>query len=639
MSKQTSTQIPLRPKPTKPSSCQIYLIRVLSCFTLCAGIAYVCHRWLFFIYGICSTSAKWWGLPFLLTDTLLLMAPIFSLFTIWNPKFNDDKNLFEMMPTSSFPMVDVLVPCYNEPVRIVQEVLEAASKMNYPISKLNVYLLDDGNSKEMKDMTEMLNTYNEGKAAKIHYIARHKPEGVPHHAKAGNMNNALFNGNLEGTFITVFDCDMIPTPQYLQTIIPHFFEWNADHQKWAVDEKMSLIQTPQDFYNTPKSDPLGQRYAFFYDFSLPGWNGHGVVPCCGTNMTMRRKHLMNIGGFATLSVTEDIITSMRLTASGYKTTYVADHLTFGLAPTSLDAYYKQRSRWALGSIQILLREPPYRKQGLNLAEKILYTWQCSQYLMSIPFLLILLCPFAYYTEPDILLSGAPIWLWLQYFLPYYFGMLSTNLVAASNVGALYVVRGSEEFFSNTFINIEAALKAALNIDTGFAVTQKDGKDTFQIRDLIYCSPHIVYILLTFLLTFDFIMGAVKGNTVPETIDLAYIASCLVMFGGLISNCWNLSAHIRFAFYKDPQISFEDFSINAIKEQIEEEEASEKSPLLPTTYSDSKGDSAVTEPAAVDTSAKFESNYVSGQDKCKYAEVKQDDVPNALPVAVAIADEQ
>jgi len=112
-----------------------------------------------------------------------------------------------------------------------------------------------------------------------------------------------------------------------------------------------------------------------------------------------------------------------------------------------------------------------------------------------------------------------------------------------------------------------------------------------------------------------------------------------MFGGLISNCWNLSAHIRFAFYKDPQISFEDFSINAIKEQIEEEEASEKSPLLPTTYSDSKGDSAVTEPATVDTSAKFESNYVSSQDKCKYAEVKQDDVPNALPVAVAIADEQ
>lgn len=45
---------------------------------------------------------------------------------------------------------------------------------------------------------------------------RVKPSGVPHHAKAGNVNHALFQGNTSGEFLLLLDCDMLAEPHILQ---------------------------------------------------------------------------------------------------------------------------------------------------------------------------------------------------------------------------------------------------------------------------------------------------------------------------------------------------------------------------------------------------------------------------------------
>jgi cellulose synthase (UDP-forming) len=64
-----------------------------------------------------------------------------------------------------------------------------------------------------------------GRAANLSYLARTKVKGVPHHAKAGNINSALLKES-EGssTFVLVLDCDMTVHPDFLQNILGHFYK-------------------------------------------------------------------------------------------------------------------------------------------------------------------------------------------------------------------------------------------------------------------------------------------------------------------------------------------------------------------------------------------------------------------------------
>jgi cellulose synthase (UDP-forming) len=89
-----------------------------------------------------------------------------------------------------WPTVDVYVPTYNEDLDIVRQTVLAAMSMDYPASKLNVYILDDGKRASFRAFAE---------EAGCGYIARADNS----HAKAGNLNHAL--GVTEGEFIAIFD--------------------------------------------------------------------------------------------------------------------------------------------------------------------------------------------------------------------------------------------------------------------------------------------------------------------------------------------------------------------------------------------------------------------------------------------------
>ena len=73
-------------------------------------------------------------------------------------------------------------------------------------------------------------------------------KGVPHHAKAGNINSQLLKGRNRGgrfgEYVVVFDCDMIPKPDFLDTVMGHFYEKNQAGQ-WQSRTRLAFVQTPQ----------------------------------------------------------------------------------------------------------------------------------------------------------------------------------------------------------------------------------------------------------------------------------------------------------------------------------------------------------------------------------------------------------
>jgi hypothetical protein len=47
---------------------------------------------------------------------------------------------------------------------------------------------------------------------------------VPHHAKAGNLNNCILNAGSTGQLIIVLDCDMLPEKCMARTVAPFFYK-------------------------------------------------------------------------------------------------------------------------------------------------------------------------------------------------------------------------------------------------------------------------------------------------------------------------------------------------------------------------------------------------------------------------------
>ncbi len=75
---------------------------------------------------------------------------------------------------------------------------------------------------------------------------------------------------------------------------------------------------------------------------------------------------------ATISVTEDMATAMRLHGLGWKSAYHDEILATGLAPDDLPTMLVQRLRWAQGTMQVFFRENPLVQKGLSWGQRLMY---------------------------------------------------------------------------------------------------------------------------------------------------------------------------------------------------------------------------------------------------------------------------
>jgi cellulose synthase/poly-beta-1,6-N-acetylglucosamine synthase-like glycosyltransferase len=144
------------------------------------------------------------------------------------------------------PTVDVFVTCCKEDVDVVLDTARAACAVDYPQDRFRVVVLDDGKDAELeKAIGDLSIAY-----PNLHYHARIKIEGVPHHFKAGNLTGGTeFVTKLEGgggEFIAALDADMIPELEWLRSIIAHM----------VIDEGMALVCPPQVCRLQPPSTPL-----------------------------------------------------------------------------------------------------------------------------------------------------------------------------------------------------------------------------------------------------------------------------------------------------------------------------------------------------------------------------------------------
>ncbi len=478
--------------------------RFVMCFLFPSGVWFIVWRWIYWVpSGV--PWADFLSACFMTVEGISLVFSSTAWVWMWNLKYRKRVTMEELnISDLELPTVDVLVPCYSEPPEIVEMTLKACYEMDYPAHKVCIWICDDGKSDEMKAMVENTKRFYTG-GMETRYVARIKIKGVPHHAKAGNLNNVILNEGSTGQLIMVLDCDMLPEPCFPRTIAPFFFkrlpvgtpmyDKEGEHIRAQLDPEMGLIQTPQAFYNIDRKDLLGQNYGFFYECVMSGWDGSGCTPCCGTGVVFARPAMEALGGFSVGSITEDFKTSLNFCANGYKCKYYLKRMTRGVAPKELNAFMIQRMRWAVGSVQILKAKNPLFMKGLPWRARLLYfftTIGCI-YVLFIALIMGIL----YFA----ILTGAPLSFgpvdFFHYLIvgaiPIFLGSFM-QYITSWRLSFNDYIRGMQDNFNVWWTLLRSMVIGFFNLKLGFAVTSKDVSFDLKVN-LYHAMPHIaVYIL-------------------------------------------------------------------------------------------------------------------------------------------------
>jgi cellulose synthase (UDP-forming) len=279
--------------------------------------------------------------------------------------------------TALWPTVDIFIPSYNEPLKVVKPTVLAALALDWPRDKLRVHILDDGRREEFRDFAAQ---------AGVGWITRADNK----HAKAGNINAAL--RHTSGELIAIFDCDHIPTRSFLQITVGWFLR----------DPRLAMLQTPHHFFSPdPFERNLGtygrvpNEGELFYGLVQDGNDLWDAAFFCGSCAVLRRDALMEVGGIAVETVTEDAHTALKMHRRGWTTAYIGIPQAAGLATESLSSHVGQRIRWARGMAQILRIDNPLLGRGLNLAQRLCYVNAMLHFMYGLPRIVFLTAPLAF----------------------------------------------------------------------------------------------------------------------------------------------------------------------------------------------------------------------------------------------------
>lgn len=322
---------------------------------------------------------------------------------------NRRKTLKAPKPFDNLPRITVQLPIYNERY-VVERLLEAASRLDYPRELLEIQLLDDSTDETRVVASRLVSEYASAGFPMV-YHHRENREGY----KAGALAEGLEKAS--GEFIAIFDADFVPAPDVLLRMI-HYF----------TDPQIAVVQGRWTWINRTVSN-LTQVEAILLD-------GHFVIEHGGRSSSgrffnfngtagmWRRTAIVDAGGWQHDTLTEDTDLSYRAQLRGWKFIYDPTIECPSELPVEMNAFKTQQARWAKGLTQTAIKLlPRIWRSSQPLSTKLEATFHLTAnfaYPMMVLFSIILL--------PAMIVRFYQGWFQMLYLdLPLFFA--STNSVS------------------------------------------------------------------------------------------------------------------------------------------------------------------------------------------------------------------
>ncbi|MGY5849001.1 cellulose synthase family protein [Salegentibacter sp. F14] len=243
---------------------------------------------------------------------------------------------FDLNEKNQIPLVTIQLPLYNE-LYVVERLLNNISKIEYPIEKMEIQVLDDSTDESVAIIAKKVSAMKEA-GFDIKHLHRITRTGF----KAGALKEGLKTA--KGDFIAIFDSDFLPKNNWLLQTVPYFkdpeigvvqtrwvhinrnFSWLTKIQAFALDFHFILEQTGRNFAR------------HFINFN-------------GTAGIWRKECILDAGNWSGDTLTEDLDLSYRAQLRNWKFKYLMDVETPAELPVAISAAKSQQFRWNKGAAE------------------------------------------------------------------------------------------------------------------------------------------------------------------------------------------------------------------------------------------------------------------------------------------------
>lgn len=342
------------------------------------------------------------------------------------------------------PRVTVQLPIFNEQY-VVDRLLDAVCKLDYPREKLDIQLLDDSTDETIEVARDLVERY----AALGHpvtYLHRDNRSGF----KAGALAEGLKTA--KGEFVAIFDADFVPPPDFLLKCIHHF-----------TDPKVGMVQTRWTHIN--------RNYSFLTEVEAILLDGHFVLEHSGRSRSgvffnfngtagmWRRTAIDEAGGWEHDTLTEDTDLSYRAQLKGWKFVYLQDVECPAELPVEMTAFKTQQARWAKGLIQVAKKILPRVFTSDAPRQVKVEAWYHLTANLSYPLMIVL----------SVLLLPAMIIRFYQGWFQMLYIDLPLFMASTFSISSFYLV-SQKELFPKTWMRAFLYLPFLMALGIGLTVT-------------------------------------------------------------------------------------------------------------------------------------------------------------------------
>ncbi|MGJ8529413.1 glycosyltransferase [Maritalea sp.] len=301
---------------------------------------WVRYSFLAIVFGVALSVFFPWGwfqpiATFALT-VLFLVPAAFRLSCALNGRTVPRIPVQNLVADDQLPIYSILIPLRDEAI-LVEQLVKAIKKLNYPPEKLDVKFVVEATSKETIAAVQAFTD-------DIQFELIPVPDSEPR-TKPKAVNFAL--PFVRGEHVVIFDAEDIPEPNQLR-IAATVFAKNAQLEclqaELVIDNANENALTA--LFATEYAAQFGLIMPALAYFNMP-------MPLGGTSNHFRTETLKRIGAWDSFNVTEDADLGIRLSRWKLKSAVLPSY-TREEAPISLWPWVKQRTRWMKGWMQTLL---------------------------------------------------------------------------------------------------------------------------------------------------------------------------------------------------------------------------------------------------------------------------------------------